>query len=93
MRSLAPATALFLAIAACTASPEANLNQTIGTANYDRSDRRLWVSGQQYIIPPNMNTTGLQSGDRVRVSWQEQGGQRVLTRWRTEQRRSDRGGA
>lgn len=70
--------AVVASLSACDLPP--NLPQASGVAAYDLSTGGFWVNGKPYVLPPDVYTHGVRSGDYVNVFYEQQGDTRVVTR-------------
>ena len=46
---------------------------------FDTASGRVVVDGQDYFIPPSADGLSPQAGDRITLTYEEQGGRRVVT--------------
>lgn len=58
-----------------------------GPFAYDRSTRTLFVRGESYFVPEQVNTVELWGADEVALNWTQQGDRRVVESYSAE--RSD----
>lgn len=85
MRHVLLSAILLAGLAACDLPP--NLPQAYGVAAYDVRTGGFWVNGKPYVLPPDVSTNMVRSGDTVNVFYQQQGDQRVVTRIDVVERR------
>lgn len=90
MRTLALPLVIAAALTACAPTAVPSGNHSTGIVAWDRSGRTLYLNGSEsFSVPADVRTNGMQNGDTVSVTWQQQGGQRVATSVRVERRRAE----